>query len=53
MEAILENVSKFLGKPVVSIFNGNFEGYVKNILANKKLEKICYIELFLKCFRIL
>ena len=42
----MENVSKFLGKPVVSIFNGNFEGYVKNVLVNKKLEKICYIEIF-------
>ena len=42
----MENISKLLGKPVISIYNGNLEGYVKNVLVDKKIEKICWLEVF-------
>lgn len=46
MEVVLENVSKLLGKPVINIYDGNLEGYVKNILVDRKLEKLVWIEIF-------
>ncbi|HAJ77827.1 MAG TPA: hypothetical protein DCO89_02015 [Clostridiales bacterium] len=42
----MENVLKLLGKPVVSIYNGTLEGFVKNILVDKKLKKIAWLEIF-------
>ncbi len=42
----MENISKLLGKPVISIYDGNLEGYVKNVLIDKKLEKLCWLEIF-------
>ena len=42
----MENISKLLGKPVISIYNGNLEGYVKNVLVDKKLQKLCWLEIF-------
>ena len=43
---ILEYISKLLGKPVISIYNGKLEGYVKNVLVDKKLKKLVCLELF-------
>ena len=46
MEVVLENVSKLLGKPVINIYDGVLEGYIKNILVNTKLEKVVWVEIF-------
>lgn len=42
----MEKVSKILGKPVINIFEGKLEGYVKNIYADKKLQKVLWLCLF-------
>lgn len=42
----MENILKLLGKPVISIYNGNLQGYVKNVLVDKKFEKILWLEIF-------
>lgn len=42
----MENVSQLLGKPVISIYNGNLEGFVKNVLIDKKLKKLLWLEIF-------
>ena len=42
----MENVSKLLGKPVINIYDGVLEGYIKNILVNTKLEKVVWVEIF-------
>ena len=42
----MENISQLLGKPVINIYNGTLEGYVKNVLLDKKLQKILWLEIF-------
>lgn len=42
----MENILKLLGKPVISIYDGTLEGFVKNILVDKKLKKILWLEIF-------
>jgi hypothetical protein len=42
----VEKISGLLGKPVISIYDGNIDGYVKNVLLDKKLTKLCYIVYF-------
>ena len=46
MEGDLEKISKILGKPVISIFDGTVEGYVKNVFADKKLCKVLWLCVF-------
>ena len=46
MEVDLENISKLLGKPVIDIYEGIIEGYVKNVLIDTKLEKVVWVEIF-------
>ena len=42
----MEKISKILGKPVISIFDGTVEGYVKNVFADKKLCKVLWLCVF-------
>ena len=42
----MENISKLIGKPVISIFDSTMEGCVKNVYVDKKLSKITYLCLF-------
>ena len=42
----MEKLSKLLGKPVINIFDGILEGYVKNVLLDEKLQKVVWIEIF-------
>ncbi len=42
----MERVSKFLGKPVISIYDANIEGYIKNVLLDKKMNKILWLCVF-------
>ena len=42
----MENILKLLGKPVISIYDGTLEGFVKNVLVDKKLKKIMWLEIF-------
>ena len=42
----MENIVKLLGKPVINIYDGKLEGYVKNFLTDKKLKKIVWLEIF-------
>ncbi len=46
MEVDLENISKLLGKPVINIYDGNLEGYVKNVLVDANLKKVVWAEIF-------
>lgn len=46
MEGILEKISKLLGKPLINIYDGKLEGYIKNALIDKKLNKIVWLEIF-------
>ena len=41
-----EQISKLLGKPVISIYNGTLEGYIKNALLDKKMNKLLWLEIF-------
>ena len=42
----MENLLNLLGKPVISIYNGTLEGFVKNVLVDNKLKKILWLEIF-------
>lgn len=42
----MEKLSKLLGKPVINIFDAQLEGYVKNILLDKKFQKAVWLEIF-------
>lgn len=42
----MEKVSNLLGKPILNIFEGKIEGFVKTIYFDKKLDKLCWIEFF-------
>ena len=46
MEVDLENISKLLGKPVINIYEGNLEGYIKNVLVDTSLKKVVWVEIF-------
>ena len=46
MEAILEKISSIIGKPVISIFDGNLEGYIKNVYVDKNFKKIKWLCVF-------
>ena len=39
-------ITEFLGKPVLSLYEGNVEGYVKNIVFDKSFKKMKYIIIF-------
>lgn len=39
----MKTLSNLIGKPIISIYNGSIEGYVKNLLFDKKLTKLCAI----------
>lgn len=43
---MLKKISDLLGKPILSIFDGQLEGFVKSVYFNKKFEKLCWIEFF-------
>ena len=42
----MKTLSSLIGKPIISIYNGKIEGYVKNLLFDKKLNKLCYLQFF-------
>lgn len=42
----MKNLTNFLGKPVISLYEGNIEGYVKNVIFDKSLKKLKYFVLF-------
>lgn len=42
----MEKISLLIGKPVVSIFDGNLEGYVLSVLFDKKMNKLQWIVFF-------
>lgn len=42
----MKTLSNLIGKPIISIYNGKTEGYVKNILFDTKLNKICFLQFF-------
>lgn len=42
----MEKISKLLGKPIINIYEGALEGYVKNVLLDEKLDKIVWLEIF-------
>lgn len=42
----MKNLTNFLGKPVISLYEGNLEGYVKNVIFDKSLKKLKYFVLF-------
>ena len=42
----MKNLTNFLGKPVISLYEGNLEGYVKNVIFDKSLKKHKYFVLF-------
>ena len=42
----MKNLINFLGKPVISLFESNIEGYVKNIIFDKQLKKVKYFVIF-------
>lgn len=46
VEVILEKLSNLLGKPLINIYDGKLEGYIKNALIDKKLNKIVWLEVF-------
>ena len=42
----MKTLSNLIGKPIISIYNGKIEGYVKNLLFDKKLTKLCFLQFF-------
>lgn len=42
----MERISNIIGKPVISIFDGTLEGYAKNVVVDKRVCKIEWIEIF-------
>ena len=42
----MKKISELLGKPVISIYNGNIEGFINNVFCNDKLTKIEYLQFF-------
>lgn len=46
MEAILEKISQLISKPVISIFDGTLEGYIKYALVDDKLKKLTWLCIF-------
>ena len=42
----MKKLTDFLGKPVISLYEGNIEGYVKNVVFEKGMKKIKYFVLF-------
>ena len=46
MEGILERITKILGKPVLSIYDGEFIGYIKNVFVDEKLRKVLWLCIF-------
>ena len=42
----MEKISQFVGKPVINIFDGVIEGYVKHTLVDRKLKKVNWICIF-------
>ena len=42
----LKKVSNLIGKPVVSIFDGNIDGYVKGVFVDRRLSKITMLSIF-------
>lgn len=42
----MKYITDFLGKPVISLYESNVEGYVKNVVFDKYLKKMKYLVLF-------
>ena len=42
----MKTLSNLIGKPIISIYSGKIEGYVKNLLFDKKLTKLCLLQFF-------
>ncbi|MGN1213025.1 MAG: PRC-barrel domain-containing protein [Christensenellales bacterium] len=42
----MKTLSNLIGKPIISIYDGKIEGYVKNLLFDKKLTKLCFLQFF-------
>lgn len=42
----MERISKVIGKPVLSIFDGQFIGNVKNIFVDEKLKRVAWLCIF-------
>lgn len=42
----MKTLSNLIGKPIISIYNGQIEGYVKNLLFDKKLTKVVFLQFF-------
>ena len=42
----MKRITEFLGKPVISLLEGNIEGYVKNVVFDKTLKKVKYLVIF-------
>ena len=42
----MEKISNLVGKPVVSIYEGNIEGYVKGVFVDRELSKITMLSIF-------
>lgn len=42
----MKNLTNFLGKPIISLYEGNIEGYIKNVVFDKSLKKIKYFVIF-------
>ena len=42
----MKNLTNFLGKPVISLFEGSIEGYIKNVIFDKQFKKVKYFVLF-------
>lgn len=42
----MKHITDFLGKPVISLYESNIEGYVKNVVFDKTFKKIKYLVIF-------
>lgn len=42
----MKKITEFLGKPVISLLEGNIEGYVKNVVFDKTFKKVKYLVIF-------
>ena len=42
----MERITKILGKPVLSIYDGEFIGYIKNVFVDEKLRKVLWLCIF-------
>ena len=42
----MKQITDFLGKPVLSLYEGNVEGYVKNVIFDKNFKKMKYLVIF-------